>query len=199
MTKQIDYYLTPISPWTYLGSRRLEAIARRHGAGIAVKPVDYLQIFPASGGLPLGKRAKQRQDYRLFELKRWREHLQMPLNLHPAYFPADADPAARLIIAARRQGLDALGLAHALLAAAWAEERDLADPATLVAVADRLKLDGKALRDSAESRAVADEYQADTAAAIRRGVFGAPTYYYRDEPFWGQDRLDFLDRALAAG
>ncbi|HUN50868.1 MAG TPA: 2-hydroxychromene-2-carboxylate isomerase [Candidatus Sulfotelmatobacter sp.] len=199
MAKHIDYYFTPISPWTYLGSRRFEAIARRHGASIAVKPVDYMRIFPVSGGLPLGQRAKQRQDYRLFELKRWREHLQMPLTLHPAYFPADADPAARLIIAARRQGLDALGLAHALLRAVWAEDRNLADPATLIAAADALQLDGKALLGAAESRAVADEYQADTDAAIQRGVFGAPTYCYRDEPFWGQDRLDFLDRALAAG
>jgi 2-hydroxychromene-2-carboxylate isomerase len=197
MTKQIDYYMTPTSPWTYLGSTRLVEIAARRGATIAIKPVDYGQIFPASGGLPLGQRAKQRQAYRLFELKRWREHVRMRLNLHPAFFPAAADPAARLIVAARRQGRDALGLAHALLRAVWVEERNIADPATLVAVADAQALDGKALLAASESAAVADEYQADTQAAIARGVFGAPTFYYRDEPFWGQDRLEFLDRALA--
>ena len=101
-------------------------------------------------------------------------------------------------LAARQQGLDAIGLAHALLRGCWAEERNIADPATLVAVAEALDLDGKALLAMAESAAVAADYQAETAAAIARGVFGAPTFYYRDEPFWGQDRLDFLDRALAA-
>ena len=198
MPKHIDYYMTPISPWAYLGSTRLVEIARRHGATMAIKPVDYGQIFPASGGLPLGKRAKQRQDYRWFELKRWRERTAMPLNLRPAFFPANADPAARLIIAARRQDQDAVGLAHALLRACWAEERNIADATTLVAIADAQRLDGKALLTLAESAAVGTEYQAETDAAIARGVFGAPTYYYRDEPFWGQDRLDFLDRALAA-
>ncbi|HYM33483.1 MAG TPA: 2-hydroxychromene-2-carboxylate isomerase [Candidatus Cybelea sp.] len=199
MAKHIDYYFTLISPWTYLGSERFVAIAKRHGAAIQVKPVDYGRIFPVSGGLPLAKRAQQRQDYRLFELKRWREYLGVKLNLHPKYFPAAEGLAARMVVAARRQSGDALGLAHSVLKAVWAEERNIADPATLREIADRCGFDGKALLAAADEPAVAAEYTADTDAAIARGVFGAPTYIYNNEPFWGQDRLEFLDRALGRG
>ena len=100
MTKKIDYYFSPVSPWTYLGHERFAQIAKRHGATVAVKPVDYGVIFPQSGGLPLGKRAPQRQAYRLSELARWRDFLGVPLNIHPKFFPADPTQAACLICAA---------------------------------------------------------------------------------------------------
>jgi 2-hydroxychromene-2-carboxylate isomerase len=198
MQKRIEYYCALISPWTYLGSARLVEIARRYEAEIVVRPVDYSKIFPVSGGLPLAKRAEQRQAYRLVELRRWRDFLGVPLTLKPAFFPAAEGLAARMVVAARRQGLDALALAHAILRAVWAEERNIAEPATLVALAETAKLNGKALLAAAEDPVVAAEYQSDTDAAIARGIFGAPTYVYHDELFWGQDRLEFLDRALAA-
>jgi 2-hydroxychromene-2-carboxylate isomerase len=197
MDKIVDYYFTPVSPWTYMGHQRFEDIARRHGAAINYKPVDYGKIFPASGGLPVGKRAPQRQAYRLVELERWRRHLGIPLNLHPAFFPADATLAAKLVIVAppAQQGR----LAGALMRGCWAEDRNLADAATLAAIADGEGLDGKALVAAANTPAAAERYDHLTAEAIQRQVFGAPTYVWKGEPFWGQDRLDFLDRALAAG
>ena len=100
MSKVVDYFYTPASPWTYLGHQRLEAMALRHGASIQYKPVDYGKIFPLSGGLPLGKRAPQRQAYRLAELKRWRDFLGVPLTIQPKYHPVASDLAAQLIIAA---------------------------------------------------------------------------------------------------
>ena len=78
MTKLVDYYFSPTSPWTYLGHQRFAEIARRHGAGVNVKPVDYGRIFPVSGGLPLKQRAAQRQAYRFMELRRFREQLGVP-------------------------------------------------------------------------------------------------------------------------
>ena len=119
--KIVDCYMSPGSPWTYLGHARFADIARRHGAQINVKPVDFGVIFPQSGGLPLPKRAPQRQAYRLMELRRWKEHLGIALVIQPKFFPVDSGPA---------------------------------------------------------------------------GVFGAPSYVYKDEIFWGQDRLEFLERAL---
>ena len=181
----IDYYMTPGSPWTYLGHERLQAIARKHGAKVNVRPVDFGVIFPQSGGLPLAKRAPQRQAYRLVELNRWKDHLGVPLVVQPKHFPVNTNPAAQLICAAPEE--KRMALAGALLAALWQDDRNLGDPAVLKEIAAR---HGVAQGDE-------DKYQAFTQEALERGVFGAPSYVYRDEIFWGQDRLDFLDRALA--
>ncbi len=198
MSKAIDFYLSLRSPWAYLGSVRLEEIAARHGAEIAVKPVDYGTIFPQTGGLPLPKRAPARQAYRLVELRRWRRRLGLPLNLEPKGFAVDEAPAARLVIAAGESGGDPLRLAHAILRAVWTEERSIDDPATLKAIAEESGHDGAALLALAEQQETTAAYEALTREALSRGVFGAPTYIYEGEPFWGQDRLDFLDEALKA-
>jgi 2-hydroxychromene-2-carboxylate isomerase len=191
MNKHVDYYLSPTSPWTYLGHARLAQIAKRHGASVAVKPVDYGVIFPQSGGLPLGKRAPQRQAYRLVELARWREFLGVPLNLQPKFFPADPIPAACLICAAP-QGRQ-MEVAEDVLRAVWAEERNVADPGVLSGIAARHGLaDGPGA--IARGKPV---FESNTQEASARQVFGAPTFVFRGELFWGQDRLDFLDRALA--
>ena len=103
MSKIVDYYFTPASPWTYLGHQRFEAMAKRHGAEIRYKPVDYGKIFPVSGGLPLGKRAPQRQAYRLVELERWRKMVGIPLTVKPKFHPVASDLSSQLIIAARSE------------------------------------------------------------------------------------------------
>ena len=196
MTKTVDYYFTLTSPWTYLGHQRFVEIARRHGAEIRVKPVDYGVIFPQTGGLPLPKRAPARQAYRLMELQRWRARLGIELNLHPKFFPAPADAAARVVIAADQAGGDALGLAHAILTAIWTQEKDIADLPSLTEIANAAGQDGAALVAASEEPEAQAAFEASTQEALARGVFGAPSYLYKDALFWGQDRLEFLDRAL---
>jgi 2-hydroxychromene-2-carboxylate isomerase len=191
MAKQIDYFLTPTSPWTYLGHARFAEIAKRHGASVAVKPVDYGVIFPQSGGLPLAKRAPQRQAYRLQELARWRDHLDVPLNIHPKFFPADPTQAACLICAAPEE--KRLAAAGDFLRAVWAEEKNVADGSVIAEIAAHHGI-ADAAGAIARGKAI---YESNTQEAVTRQVFGAPAYVYRDELFWGQDRLDFLDRALA--
>ena len=195
MSKTIDYFVSLQSPWTYLGHQRLVDIASRHDAEIRIAPVNFGVIFPKTGGLPLPKRAPERQKYRMMELRRWRSFLDVPLNFTPAHFPADETLAAGMVAAARDSGHDAVGLAGAVLRGVWAEEKDIGRRDTLTAIADGLGLDGSALVSAAEADAGAT-WQRDTEAALERGVFGAPTYIYRDELFWGQDRIDFLDRAV---
>ena len=198
MAHHIDYYFATVSPWMYLGHERFVALAQKHGATIAVKPVNLGDVFPVSGGLPLSKRAPQRQAYRLVELKRWSEYLGVPLNLQPKYFPANGDPAACWILAAAELGSEqALALTGAVGRAVWAQERDIADAATLAALAGECGLDGAKLAARAASPDISARYAALTQEAIARGVFGAPTYVVGDELFWGQDRLDFLGRKLA--
>jgi 2-hydroxychromene-2-carboxylate isomerase len=197
LAKTIDYYLTCPSPWSYLGHARLLVIAQHHGATINLKPVDYGRIFPVSGGLPLPKRAPQRQAYRLVELARWRDFLGVRLNTQPKFFPADSMPSALMVCAALAAPDKALALAGAIMRACWADDRNIADPDTLKAIADECELNGAALASAAatpETRAIYDRF---TQEAIDRQVFGAPTYVFNGELFWGQDRLDFLNRALA--
>jgi 2-hydroxychromene-2-carboxylate isomerase len=198
MGKTVTYYLTPQSPWTYLGHERLVALAKAHGAAIDIKPFDLGRVFSVSGGLPLAKRAPQRQAYRLAEMARWAAALNLPLNAQPKFFPVPPEPAARFIIAARTAfGADvALQLAGAIMRALWAEEKNIADDATLVQLATDCGLDGRMLQKSAETAGVQEQYDQNTTDAIAANVFGAPWYVVDGEAFWGQDRLDFVERAL---
>jgi 2-hydroxychromene-2-carboxylate isomerase len=199
MTLTVDYFMTPVSPYTYLGHERLRALCARAGAQLVLRVVDLGKVFPVSGGVALKDRAPQRQAYRLQELARWRDYLGMPLTLQPRYFPVPPAAASTLILAAaERHGHDtALDLAFDCLRAVWAEERNIADADTLREIAQARGLDGTALLTQAASEDIAATFVQHTDEAIARGVFGAPTYALGNELFWGQDRLDFLERALA--
>lgn len=199
MSKVIDYYLAHSSPWSYLGHQRFTAIAQAAGATVNLKPADYGKVFAVSGGLPLKQRPIQRQAYRMMELKRWRAHLKQDLNLEPKHFPVDANPAALITIAALAQdGAEAgMRLTGAIMRACWVEEKNIADGATLAALADAAGLPGNALLAQSKSPEIIATYDRNNQEAIAAQVFGAPTYIYKGELFWGQDRLDFLERALA--
>ncbi|WP_211453374.1 2-hydroxychromene-2-carboxylate isomerase [Collimonas antrihumi] len=199
MSKLCEYYFAPHSPFAYLGHTRLQALSKQYDVKIALKPCDLSKVFNTSGGLPLAKRAPQRQAYRLEELRRWSEYLQVPLNLHPTFFPVQSDDAAKLIIATQlAHGTEAaMVLTGAIMRAVWAEQRNIADGATLIAIASELGHDGKTLLKSAETASVQSEFDRFTEDAISANIFGSPWYVVDGEPFWGQDRLDFVERALA--
>ncbi|HXA47449.1 MAG TPA: 2-hydroxychromene-2-carboxylate isomerase [Burkholderiaceae bacterium] len=199
MPKVCEYYFVPQSPFAYLGHARFVALAKQYGVQIELKPCDLGKVFSVSGGLPLAKRTPQRQAYRLAELQRWAEFLQVPLNLQPKFFPVSGDLAAKLIIATQlAHGTNvALELTNAIMAAAWAEEKNIADDETLVTLANAQELDGRALVKSAETASIQTAYDQYTDNAIAANVFGSPWYVVDGEGFWGQDRLDFVERAFA--
>jgi 2-hydroxychromene-2-carboxylate isomerase len=198
MAITIAYYLSLNSPWTYIGSAPFAEIARRYGAKVDVKPAKFGPIFEQTGGLPLPKRSPERRAYRLTELRRWREVRGLPLNIEPKYFPSDDLAAVRLVIAAKLQGKDAHLLSLEFGRAIWEREESLADAAVMAAAAQRAGLDAAALRADGPPDAELDAlYEQYTQDALKAGVFGAPSYVLPSgEIFWGQDRLELLERAL---
>ena len=198
MAVTIDYYLSLNSPWTYMGSALLAEVAKRNGATVNVKPAKFGPIFEKTGGLPLPKRSPERRAYRLMELKRWREVRNIPLVLQPKNSPSDDAAATRLVIAAKLQGKDAHRLATEFGRAIWELDEPLGEPAVMAAAAKRAGLDIAAVRTAAPSDAELDRlYEQYTQEALAAGVFGAPSYVLPSgEFFWGQDRLEMLERAL---
>ena len=195
----IDYYLGTISPWCYLAGNRLEEIAAKHGASITYKPVDLMQLFDRTGGVRPADRHPSRMVLRGQELTRWADHLGLPLNLKPAYAPVNTAPSSYAIIAAQAAGGDGNlgGLVQGFLRAVWAEDRDISDDAVIREVLSAAGFD-PALADKGLFIG-AETYGRNLEQAVEAGAFGAPFHIVRetDQRFWGQDRLDFLDRHLA--
>ncbi|MDA0656875.1 MAG: 2-hydroxychromene-2-carboxylate isomerase [Proteobacteria bacterium] len=198
MTKTIRYFFNHASPWTYLGHERFLDLAGRFRVEIIFRPCESAVIFAQSGGLPVGKRAPQRQANRIAELKRWRDFLDMPMLIESRHKGPPMEWANRLAIAAGEAGGDMGALSAALLKARWAEDRDLSGAAGFIEIADGLGFDGASLWAQSRSDEIGALYDAYTEEAMAAQVFGAPTYIFESELFWGQDRLDFLERALAA-
>jgi len=199
VSHSVDYYFVPQSPWAYLGHQRFQNILKKSGASVRVMPFDLGgKVFPISGGLPLGQRAPQRQAYRLTELERFSKWLGAPLHLKPTFFPVSGDDAAKLIIAVDMAvGADAaMNISGAILSAVWSQQRNIADEKTLMELLHEQQLPAACLEQS-YSQAVHERYESYTQMAIDAGVFGAPSYILAGEIFWGQDRLDFVERALA--
>jgi carboxymethylenebutenolidase len=201
MVLHVDYYASLNSPWTHLGAARFEEMVARHGATARIYPVDFGTIFPASGGLPLPKRSPQRKAYRLMELARWRDHLGIPIHLEPRSFPANEGLSSQCVIAVRETIGDApaIALAHRVLRAVWEEEKDPGNSVTLAALIGEAGLDPTATMTLGAEERWAERRRLDTETALSRGVFGAPSYVIGEEIFWGQDRLEFVERRLARG
>lgn len=193
---QIDYYFGTISPWAYLAGDRLERMAQRHGAQITYRPLDILQLFDRTGGVRPADRHASRMDYRAQELPRWAEHLEMPLRMDVGM--TNMAPSSYAIIAAQEAGAGDIGaLVRGFLSARFAEGRDIADDAVIRDVLAASGFD-PAIADQGLFVG-AEEYGRNLERAVEAGVFGSPFYVVREsgQKFFGQDRLDFLDRHLA--
>ena len=194
---KIEYFYSLASPFTFLGSEKLQTIAKRYNVEIVEKPCDLVGgIFSKTGGVPVPQRSSQRQKYRLDELKRWSKFLDIKINIKPKFFPPN-DPhiPAKYTIAANLLGVKML-FGHALLKKLWSEEKDISDENNIKLTSKQFKIDFNKLSSLAKSEQVSKIYTENTEEAIQKNVFGAPTYIFNDELFWGQDRLEFLERAL---
>ncbi|MDN2567793.1 2-hydroxychromene-2-carboxylate isomerase [Aquibium sp. A9E412] len=199
MATVIDYYMTAASPFTYLGHQPLRAVAEMHGAEIRVKPVRLADVWAVSGALPPPERPPVRQRQRLVELQRIADYRGVPINPKPKHWPVDPTLADHTIIALAEAGRDPLSFMERVLAGVWANEEDIADRDTLARFLAAEGADASAILERADSAAVAAIRARNGEEAIAADVVGVPAYVLAGEAFWGQDRVEYLDHALASG
>ncbi len=192
----IEYYLSVVSPWSYLGHKRFCDIARDNSAEILYLPIDSSILFAKTGGLALKDRSPQRKRYRMQELRRWRSRLELELNLEPQYFPTDSNLASRVIIGAIEAGHDVAELAYQLMRAVWVREEDVSETSAVIGAIERSGGSVDDLLAAANHSNVQDIIIENSEQAVNKGVFGVPSYVVGEEVFWGQDRLEFLDLFL---
>jgi 2-hydroxychromene-2-carboxylate isomerase len=199
MPSTIDYYFSLLSPWAYIGHAPFMDIVRRRGVTGHYKPVALAQVFAETGGLPLAKRHPARQRYRMFELQRWREKRGLSFHLHPKFWPFDGNLADRFVIAIAAGGQDPDRFLRESFAGVWERQQNLGDESTLLDIAGAAGLPAAELIAAAKAEATQKRYEANVRDAIAADAFGSPCYALDGEVFWGQDRLELLDDALASG
>jgi len=195
--KKILYFYSVVSPWSYLGIKRLKEISKKYSAQIIEKPIDLVgKVFVATGGTPVPQRHISRQNYRLLELKRWGDFLNIKINQKPKFFPPkDPHLPALFCLASIDMGIN-MDFSSKVLEHLWVKENDISNIDTLKLIADDLKISFEELSKLASSDKIKKIYEANTQEAINMNIFGVPSYIYNNEIFWGQDRLELLEYSL---
>lgn len=194
--RQLDFYFSFISLYTYIGYEAFEALVQKYDLEVNYKPIDLHAVFSASGGLPVSKRPPQRQAYRFVEMQRWAIARNIPLVLKPQHHPSDPVIGHRMLIAAMAKKLDVNEFIRNALKILWVDDLDIKDAKVMVDVANKSGLNGELLLKESTNPQIDIEIERLTAEAVARQVFGTPFFFYRDEPFWGQDRLDLIEDAI---
>jgi len=194
----VDYYLSVISPYTYLAGLGPAEIVARHGFELRYRPLDITALQARTGGIALAERHPSRKAYRLADIARQATRRAMPLNPQPMFFPANAAPASYALIAAQNAGGgDLAALVAAMTRVVWAEDKNIAEDEVIRACLAGAGFD-PALADKGLFTG-AETYGRNLEDAVAAGVFGVPSFVTPDGAvFWGQDRLDDLDAHLAA-
>jgi 2-hydroxychromene-2-carboxylate isomerase len=191
--RRIEFYWDSASPYTYLASTQIEALAGKHGASVVWKPFLLGKAFEATGNrMPAAVPVKGK--YMFQDLRLWAKLYAVPFRF-PQVFPVASLTSLRIACALPES--DAGKWAKAVMAAYWTREQDIGQPGVLKSVAAELGWDGAALLEKSQDSAVKDKLKANTDEAVARGVFGAPTFFAEDKMFWGNDRLQLLDAYLA--
>ena len=194
---KIDYYFSVLSPFSYLGAERFLKLVTKYDLDVQEKPFDLIgEIFPNTGGLPVPKRHPARQKYILLELDRIANKHGLKINKQPKFFPPkDPHLPAKFAIASNLKG-NKLNFGIECQKSLWSLEKDISDHNTLKEICEKLSLNFEEIKEVALSEDVNLKYQKNSKDAVDNDVFGAPTYVFNNEIFWGQDRLDYLEDAL---
>ena len=202
MASPIEFWFDFSSPFGYLASERIESIAAKHNRDVAWHPMLLGAVFKVTGGAPLTE-APMKGEYSIMDMRRSAREHDIPFT-HPERFPIGAVAACRATLWLQNHEDDAhaarsTDLAHALFRAYYADGRDISELATVLDIAEGLGLDRAELEAALGDPALKDALRQAVERAIGRGVFGSPTFAVDGEMFWGNDRLEMLDRWLASG
>jgi 2-hydroxychromene-2-carboxylate isomerase len=196
--QRIEFFWDAASPYTYLASTQIEALAARAGASLEWRPFLLGKVFEATGNK--APATNPHKGKHLFtDVNRWARHYGVPMTM-PKVFPVNSVLGLRAGIAAGAHGKapgKSAEFAKALMRAYWGEGQDISQPATVGAVAATVGLDAAALLAAAQEQPVKDQLRANTEEAVKRGAFGAPSFFVGEEMFWGNDRLVLLEQFLA--
>jgi 2-hydroxychromene-2-carboxylate isomerase len=199
MTAPIDFYFDFSSPYGYLASEKIEALAAKHGRNINWRPVLLGVIFKQTGAAPLTQ-IPLKGNYSRRDMERSAKFHGVPDFRMPSKFPIPSQAAARIVLwAQQRDAALAARVVHALYRALFIEDRDISDPDIAVAAAATCGVDPAAARAAIDDPAIKDALKRANEDAIARGAFGSPYIVVDGEPFWGLDRLDQVERWLATG
>ena len=198
MAEPIEFYFEFASPYGYLASTQIDAIAARHGRTVAWHPIMLGAAFKETGARPL-TRTPLKGPYLLHDVPRFARLLGVPLRLPPV-IPMNSLAASRACVWLEEADTEeAKRLAQALLHAHWGEGRDLSAPEVVAEVGAGLAVDRDALLAAMADQRIKDRLKELTQAAIERGVFGSPFVFVDGEPFWGADRLTQIEAWLSKG
>ncbi|MEO3386365.1 2-hydroxychromene-2-carboxylate isomerase [Mesorhizobium sp. CAU 1741] len=195
----IDYYFISSSPFAYLGHKVFHQLAEAHNFEIRYKPINLAGVWEKSGSVPLAQRTPLRQRYRRIEMQRIADIRGVPINLEPKHFPVDPGLADRSVIALVQAGRDPSGFIGRAHAGVWANEENIADPAQLTAYLEAEGHPAETILAAAQGQDATDTLARNTREASEADAIGAPVYVLNGEPFWGQDRLEYLAHALESG
>ena len=195
---EMQYFYSAHSSFTYIGSARFMEIAAAAGRHIVHKPFDLNRALEAAGSIPFKERSST---YRAYfydrEAERWAEERKVPImTTWPNYHYVDMTLVNCTLIASVHHGLDTNALSHAMLAGHWVDDADLSNPKSLSQIAATVDIDAAPLLAAAATPEIRAEYEANTQEAVTRGVMGSPTYFVDGDMFYGQDRLEMVERAL---
>lgn len=198
MSKPLEFFFDFSSPYAYLASEKIEAIATKFGRTVAYKPMLLGAIFKTTGGAPLVE-IPLKGVYSKFDMERSARYLGVTLKF-PTPFPVGTVAAARALLWLQSQGsAKAVSWVHKVFRAYFTEGRNISEPAVLGELATEMGIDAAALAAGCQEPPIKDKLKALTDEALARGVFGAPFVFVDGEPFWGADRLPQIERTLERG
>ena len=199
MKQFIDFYMVVLSPWCYLGLNRLISISKTYDIEINIKPIDIFSIFKEYGTKGVKDRPLPVQKNRINEIKRWGKYLDIKINEKPKFHPVDPNISSKAIIASLLFDSNiekTFALTKKLCEAVWVEDLDISDENVINKICEQLELQEIIKNLYNKNEKVVEILTNNTSDAKKNDVFGVPTFLYKNELFFGQDRIFMLEQAI---